>query len=293
MAEETRSLWEVYDSEVELWRRGRVALVVIALFHFALQGLVIAAFEISGNVERLVWFGISVVFFWLLFYFVWIGVQWLRWVWGGWDLLSGFCFLIWAWRDESGVETVFGTAGLLIGFFLCFSPSIYFFAKRQRETVRWTESLLIAGACLLSLLSIGAVIIGLSAFRELQAQDACVFAQEVNQRIYMDRDFDWVQRHVTPASFQQNGRERLRYFFEANAKQLGQVSRISPARAQIRLQFKLPFNLRSDALVHSTAETNSGPVELHEILLDNGSTWQLDRMWWSYLPVDAKAAEQH
>jgi hypothetical protein len=76
-------------------------------------------------------------------------------------------------------------------------------------------------------------------------------------------------------------------------QQLGQVSRISSARAQIRLQFKLPFDLRSDALVHSTAETNSGPVELHEILLDNGSTWQLDRMWWSYLPVDAKAAEQH
>ena len=169
MSEETRSLWEIYDSEKELWRRGRSILLLIGLLCFILQALFIAAAVSVGNVDRVLIFGVMVALFWLQFYFVWIGVHWLRWLWGAWNLAAGFCLLIWAWRD-SGMETLSGSASLIIGFYLCFSPSIYFFAKRQRETVRWKESLLFGLVCFLVLLTIGAGIIGLAGFRMQRAR---------------------------------------------------------------------------------------------------------------------------
>jgi hypothetical protein len=55
---EERSLWEIYDSETELWRRGRVILVLIALFYFLTQSLVILGALFIGSLER-VWYSVS------------------------------------------------------------------------------------------------------------------------------------------------------------------------------------------------------------------------------------------
>src|SRR5438105_10984760 len=104
MSEETRSLWEIYDSEVPPWRRGRTILTCIAFFHFLLQCLLAIGLALSGNLDRIFFFGLAAVLFWLQFYFVWIGVRWLRWLWGAWNVATGFCLIIWAWRDLSAIE---------------------------------------------------------------------------------------------------------------------------------------------------------------------------------------------
>jgi hypothetical protein len=112
MPDESPSLWEQFDSEVEPWRRGRGILICIAAFYIVAQSLILAACILLGNIERFLIFGVGAVFFWLLFYLVWIGVDWIRWLLGGWNLIIGFCLLIWAWRDMSGIETLSATIAL-------------------------------------------------------------------------------------------------------------------------------------------------------------------------------------
>jgi hypothetical protein len=93
-----------------------------------------------------------------------------------------------------------------------------------------------------------------------------------------------VLAHVTRQSLQNYGRQRLQYFFE-NTKNLGAVRQISQARGSVRLYFRFPSNFESDAYLISRAEIQNGPVELHFILWNSGSDWQVDRMWWTYLPL--------
>jgi hypothetical protein len=92
MRDESRPLWEQLDSEVEPWRRGRGILICLAAFYIVAQSLILAASILLGNIERFLIFGVGTVFFWLLFYLVWIGVHWIRWLLGGWNLIIGFCF---------------------------------------------------------------------------------------------------------------------------------------------------------------------------------------------------------
>jgi hypothetical protein len=282
---EARSLWEIYDSETELWRRGRVILVLIGLFHFGSQGILILSALFNGNLERTFIIAGTVVLFWLLFYFVWIGVHWVRFIWGGWNMIAGFCLLIWAWRDMSGFETLAGSISLLIGAYLCFSPPVYFFAKRQREIVHWPESLLFGAVCFLMLLSIAAATICFSAFRQQREQEACAFADEANQHVYVDQNLEWAATHVTQTSLQQNGQERLRYFFEDTKNRLGRAREISQAKATVSMRFSTPFNIESSARVIATAETDNGPAEVYAMLRDGGDGWQIDRMWWRFLPL--------
>lgn|SRR5262249_37099685 len=284
MAEEDRSLWEIYDSEVPLWRRGRTILVCIALFNFVLQVLIILGLALSGNLERIFFFGVASVIFWLLFYFIWIGVQWLRWLWGAWGVGIGFCLLIWAWRDLSGIETFFGISNMVIGVCL-FSPSVYFFARRQKEAIHWKESLLFGVACLFILCNIAAASVGFYIFRLDRERAACEFANEAAQNIYVTRDRDWAEAHVTAASLQQLGTRRLKYFFESTQAALGSVDEVSPAVGMVRLRLQFPWRFETDANLVSRAQSKRGPVALHFLLWNSGDRWQIQHMWWDYLPI--------
>ena len=186
MTEGGRSLWELYDSEVPPWKGGRTILACIALSHFVLQCLVALAFVLGGSAVRVFAFGFVAVIFWLLFYFVWIGVAWLRWLWGVWNLATGFCLLIWAWRDLSGLETVFGTMNMVIGAYL-FSPSVYFFARHQKKTTHWKEALLFVAGCFLIMCNVAAVAFGFWFFLEQHRRDACHFTDDAGQHIYVDQ----------------------------------------------------------------------------------------------------------
>ena len=285
MSSETRSLWEQFDSEVELWRRGRLFLIFIGLFQFLTQAIVIMAAAFLGNLERAAGLAAGALLFWLLFYFVWTGVHWVRWLWGAWNLVVGFCLLIWAWRDMSDMETLSGTLTFGIGFVLCFSPSIYFFALRQREVVRWREAFLIAVVCFLLLLSVGATLAGLVILRQRWNRDTTAFAIEANHRIYHDRDYDWVRARVTASSFQNHGAERLRYFFEDNRDRLGQVGPVTEPRTMINLRLQWPLELTATVRFDAKASTARGPVAVHEILQGGAGGWQIDHIWWTYLPM--------
>src|SRR4051812_9437379 len=76
VTEESRSLWEQFDSNVDPSRKGRVILICVAFFYVVTQLAVLGATILSGDLDRFFIFGVGAAVFWLLFYFMWIGVHW-------------------------------------------------------------------------------------------------------------------------------------------------------------------------------------------------------------------------
>ncbi len=285
MAEDSRSLWEQYHSEVEPWRRGRAVLVTIGLGYLISQAAIAVAAISLGAIEQLLLFCIGYVLFWLLFYFIWIGVHWIRWLAGACAGAIGFCWLIWGFGGSNAMMVSFGAINLLIAGYFCLSPSVYFFAKRQRETVRWTEAASVGAVCLLLLYSIAAALTALWAYRNEQLQEAIEFAQTAGEEIYLRPDRDWVLSHVTQRSLQHDGRERLNYFFQVSNQSLQSVREISNPHGWLRMRFRFPSRFEWDAYVVSRAESQNGPAELHFLLSKSEENWEIDHMWWTYLPL--------
>jgi hypothetical protein len=281
MSNETRSLWEVYESETEPWKRGRTILVLIGLFYFIIQALFFAVATFAGSVEQTVVFAVNALVFWFVFYLIWIGVHWLRWVCGAWNIVLGFCLIIWGWRDVNPVDAILGVICFVIGVCFCLSPSVYVFAHRQRESMRWIEAVLIAAACFLALLSLGAAFLGLSFLHQQRAVEASRFGDEAAQRVYKDLDMEWALAHVSARSLKDHGEERMRYFL-GTVKELGKFEQIFAARAAVQIGLRLPNKFRTDAAVVSRARTVTGPIELHALLFDTGDGWEIDRMWWTW-----------
>jgi hypothetical protein len=179
----------------------------------------------------------------------------------------------------------YGAINLLIAAYFCLSPSVYFFAKHQRETVRWKEAAAIALVCFLLLCSVGAALAGLWAFRNEELRDAIDFAEMAAEEIYVTADQNWTVSHVTQRSLQRDGPMRLGYFFQSTRQRLRSVQQISNSRGWIRLRLHFPWQFEWDAYVVCHAESEDGPAELHFILWKSEANWQIEHMWWSYLPL--------
>jgi hypothetical protein len=280
MPSESRSLWEQLDSEVEPWRRGRFVIALIATFSLLLQTSVFVANIMDGNIEAVLAFGSVCAVFWLQFYFIWIGVQWIRWVVGAWAGLGGFCSLIWGWRDGNGLLILVGVINLLIGSYFCLSSSVYFFAKRQQERRSWLHSLVIAGVFVLLFLTFVIGTIGLFGYRARTYADAIQFVDEAAEHIYTDQDREWMFAHLSPVDLAAGTQESLNAFFAQNVGRLGPVLQISTPTGPLRLIYHFPVQFTSKAQLAAEGKSGYGPVRIYFWISDTGEGWKIDRTWW-------------
>jgi hypothetical protein len=285
MRQEDRSVWDQLYWDVEPWRRGRVVLVWIAALNFLLQALDVALQIVLGDIERVLFLAAVFVLLWLQFYLIWIGIHWIRWIAGAWTGVTGFCFLIWGVRDNNPIVALLGAINLVVATYLCLSPSVYAFAQRQRETVRWKEAVAIAAICLLILGSIAAGLVGVWQLRAQQIEQAGDFAEAAAQHVYVESDFEWATSHVTAKSLEKNGRSRLHFFIEDNKARLRGVRHISQSSATVRGRFRFPAQFAWYAHVICRAESDDGPAKLHFVLAKTRMDWEIEHMWWEYLPL--------
>src|ERR1041385_6712582 len=183
-APDNSALWREVLAEEEPWRRGRTFLILVACITFLFQALLLGYGIITGAIEFVLVNALSSLIFWLQFYFIWIGVHWVRWLQGGWSALFGFALLIWALRDHAPILALLGAYSLMVGCYLGLAPSVYFFAKRQKEKVRWTESLAVAGVFVLLLGSVYAGVLGLAGYKAALEREAREFADTAFQRVF-------------------------------------------------------------------------------------------------------------
>lgn len=283
MAEETRSLWEQLDSEVEPWRRGRVVLVVIGAANFLLQTVALAAGIILGDIEGLLAFASTFVLFWLLFYFIWIGVHWIRWIAGAWSGLAGFACLIWGWRDSNGYAVVFGCVNLVVGSYFCLSSSVYFFAKRQQERRSWTHSLLMAAVFALLSLTFFIGSVGLLGYKRQVQEDACHFADDAFAHIFSEHDTYFFLDHMTERALAESGgRARATKFLQGATLQAGDVHDIQRATGNLKVNYRFATNLRCAGIITTEGVGAKGPVLLRLDIVQVGQGWLIESVSWHY-----------
>lgn len=283
MAEDTRSLWEQFDSEIEPWRRGRFALIVIGFCYFAFQVLIVASQIAVGSIEQVFAFGTGCAIFWLQFYFIWIGVHWIRWLAGVWAGLLGFCLIIWGVRDSNAITASFGAGNLFICSYFCLSSSVYFFARRQGERRDWWHSIAVAVVFGLLVIMFFGVSIALSAYKNRLEQEAREFADDAFTKIFVSHDPEFFLTHITePTLAAVGGRDRVTRFVQRTRFNPGEIDEPGPVTGQLRVSYGFPASLTSIGNMTITGGTIYGRISIHMEIIDTGKGWQINALWWNH-----------
>jgi hypothetical protein len=282
MTPEARPLWkEVVVGDTEPWRRGRVFLILLASIALLLQGLAVASIIITGAIEMLLVQGVFALIFWLQFYFIWIGIHWVRWLTGGWSALYGFALIIWGFRDGSAIVGGIGLYSFVMGCYLAFAPSVYFFAKRQRETIRGMESFAIALVFLVLLGSLVAGVVGLVGYKANLEREAREFADTAFRRIFADHDTEFFLEHASDRLLAVAGDPAgLTRFLQEATIRAGDVHEIERPVGSLRFWYSLPFHLGSEGSMATVGVGTRSRIRMQLILGEAGGDWQIHSIRW-------------
>lgn len=287
---EAAPLWrQVVVGDTEPWRRGRMFVVVYALINLANQGILLADVILRGFLDPLIYFGATAVIFWLQFYFIWIGVSWIRWLHAGLVLLIGFALTIWGVRDGVQLWIGIGLFNLVLGAYLGFAPSVYFFGKRQRQNRRWIDVLVVAGVFLLILGSLAAGIIGLAGYRARRLAEAREFADRAFRHIFTEHDTQFLVEHATARLVKEGGgMDSLTRFLQDATMRAGDVHDIAPAVGTLRSWYRFPLNIGFYGEVTAEGVGDRGGIQLSMRIGEGGGEWQIDAVWWRYWTPDRR-----
>lgn len=278
---EVEPLWRAVVGDTEPWRRGRSFLIVIASFAFALQCLAFGQGIVTGAIEYVLVQTIFALLFWLQFYFIWIGVHWVRWLNGGWSALWGFALLIWGFRDSVMLLAAIGLYSLIAGCYLALAPSVYFFAKRQRESVRRLESLVIAAVFLLLLGSLGAGVVGLIGYKAYLEREAREFADTAFKRIFAEHDEQFILEHASDHLLKTGGGPAaLTLFLQDATRRAGYVHDIGPSSGSVRFWYLFPFRLGSEGQMNGWGVGRDSRLRMQLIIGEAGGGWQIHAIRW-------------
>jgi hypothetical protein len=244
------------------------------------QALLFTGMILNGSFEVVLIFAIGAALFWLFFYFIWIGIHWVRWLtafwWGAW----GFALLIWAFRDSNTLEMFSGSYAAVVAVCLGFVPSVYHFAERQRETKRVLEMIGIAIVVMMLIASLALGIFGLAAYKLQIQREARSFADEAFQRVFAHHDTYFLLETASDDLMQKQGRLRLTRFLQHETIYGGDIHDIKPATTFLWFSYAFPATLVAHADAASKGTGARGPVELRMRLQQPVRDWRIENIWW-------------
>lgn len=284
-APETAPLWrEVVIGETEPWRRGRLFLVIYAIISLANHAFVLADFALRGVLDPLVINAAVIAIFWLQFYFIWIGVSWVRWIQAALGGLLGFALVIWGVRDGAMLWVGLGIFNFVLAAYLGLAPSVYFFAKYQRERRRWIEVIAVAFVFALLLASLGAGILGLIGYRTSRTAEALEFGDRAFRHVFTEHDTQFLLERTTDRLMKEGGGvDGLTKFLQITTMRAGDVHDIKPATGTLRCWYKFPFSVGTYGEVFAEGMGERGRVRLWMRIGEGGQGWQIDAVWWTYI----------
>ena len=281
--EEPEPLWRDVVGDTEPWRRGRVFLVALGIWTLLTQLLLVGSAIFVGRVEVVLAAGAGALVWWLLFYCIWVGVHWVRWLSAFLSGFVAFANLIWGILYGNPIRLIDGALGLPIAAYLGLAPSVYFFALRQKETVRWKESLAVAAVFALLLVSFGTGLVTLARYKSHLETRAHAFADRTFRRVFVDGDSEFLKNHATARLMQEEGWDRLSLFMADRYMKLGVASEIRPARGPLRFWFRFPSTLLSEGQMSAFAMSEHGPVRFDARVGRASGDWEIDAIWWRFV----------
>lgn len=291
--ESPQPLWRETLGDLEPWRRGRLVLVVFGAITLVSHLVILGRAVLWGNVETLLGQGAGALLFWLQFYFIWIGVHWVRWLQGLLSALWGFALIIWGVGGDSGVAIALGIYYFGFGSYLALAPSIYFFARRQQERRNWTEALVAAAIFLLVLASLSSGTYGFFSYKSQREADARHFADVGFERIFSDHDMYFFLNHASADLLKNYGEAELTRFLQDATLRAGTVHEFGPAAGHLQFWYGFPFKLASFGVMGTEGAGAFGEMQMELKVIDGGGGWQIDQISWFYLdPMSRRSPGQ-
>lgn len=278
-------LWrEVVIGDTEPWRRGRLFLIIYGIICLANQALILTDFVLRGLLDPLVFNATVIAIFWLQFYFIWIGVSWVRWVQAAFAGLVGFALIIWGVRDGRMFWVALGILNFGLAAYLGLAPSVYFFARYQREQRRWTDVLAVAVVFLLLLASLAAGIFGLAGYRTSRLAEAQKFADTAFREIFTEHDTQFLLDRATERLMREGGGvPGLTSFLQSTTMRAGDVREIRSSGGKLQCWYRFPFGVGTFGEVASEGVGDWGRVGLWMRIGEGGRGWEIDAVWWNYI----------
>lgn len=278
--DEPLPLWLESIPDREPWRRGRDAIAFITALVLLGQAALIVWSILLGNLT--IFFlaagagGVALLFL----YFIWIGHNWPRWLVAPLYACTGFGNLIWGMVNSNGPQFLAGLAGLAIFAYLALAPSVYAFARHQRERIGRTESLVVGGIFFLVLASVASGLYGFYVYdADLQAQ-ATRFAETTFNKVFFYHDDEFLSANLKPAERPMTPRA----FVEGLESSLGQPSWVGTPRGVFTThlahrQLILTGRFDLPVLFNSTV-----PIWINIDVSRIRDGWQIDHIGWEYSP---------
>jgi hypothetical protein len=281
--EEPEPLWQSVVGEKEPWRRGRLFLIFFALLSALSDLFVCALLLLGGYVEPLFIFAVARTLFWLQFYFIWIGVHWVRWLQGGLCMLYGFWLFIWSLGAQSGAIMMWGIFSVAAGSYLGFAPAVHFFAKRQQKNRNWRESFAVAVIFGLLLLTLASGVLGLVGYKTYVQQNAREFADNAFERIFAGHDTYFLLDHVTVRLLNPpHGRSDLTKFLQDATMRAGDIRAIQKANGFVSLRYSFPVSFVAEGEMRTEGVGSKGRVLMRMRLVGASGDWKIDEITWLF-----------
>lgn len=282
-SEEPEPLWQAVVGEKEPWRRGRLFLIFFALFSALSDLFICAILLLGGHVEPLFIFAVARTLFWFQFYFIWIGVHWVRWLQGALCMIYGFWLFIWSLGAQSGGAMMWAIFSIGAGAYLGFAPAVHFFAKRQQEKRNWRESFGFAGIFGLLLLTLASGVLGLVAYKTHMQRDAREFADSAFDRIFAGHDTYFLLDHVTARLLNPPyGRADLTKFLQDATMRAGDVHGIQKANGFVSLRYSFPVSFVAQGEMRAEGDGSKGRIFMRMRLVGTPGDWQIDEITWIF-----------
>ena len=276
--DEPQSLWNY--GEPEPWRRGRLAIVLIFAAILVMYSIRLATSAWDGDALQFLKLSLTACFGCLMLYLIWIGQNWARWLLAPFYGFYGLANCIWGVIRDRGDLLIYGIGLLIIFSYLALAPSVYAFAKRQRERTGWLEALVIGAGFLLVLGSIGSALIGFHVYKRSVEQDAVEFAGLTFDRVFINQDAEFLRA---------NASARRRYmteeqFIKAARDHLGAVQETRSYTAAFNAKVRnWRLALTGGVKAHASFEAGDFVVDIR--LSGTERQWAVDGISWEPAPT--------
>ena len=271
-------LWREVLGDSEPRRRGREAVVVVSILILLGEAAMVFRALMSGDLRS---FFIQVVTAWLaalLLYFVWIGQTWARWIMAPIFLINGSWDFIWGLIGSEGLRSTIGLGELILFTYLTISPSVYAFARHQRERITRWEVLAISGVFLLILASVGSGILAIYNYQNTLKAEATEFAGMAFHRVFQNRDPEYLAEHSRKARRPMSAQG----FVNRINSELGEVKEVGPVGTSFRIKFVPPSHLELHAKARARVIFETAPMWVSIEISGKEPDWEIDHISWDY-----------
>jgi hypothetical protein len=206
---------------------------------------------------------------------MWSGQNWARWLLAPAFGAGGLIACVWGIIYGSGPLFLLGVGSLVTFSYLALSPSIYAFARHQREHNNLLQTLIVGAAFLLVLVSLGSALLAFNIHEYGLRAEGLAFAERSFYRVFVNRDPDYLVEHSSPS----RKNSAPQFFIDRIGNEIGTITDAGPVEATFTSRL-VERHLEMKGQLRRRVNGSVGSVWLVLQISRNEAEWEIDHISW-------------